>query len=157
MKYIKLFEDFESFWDKYEEHQYLDLDIMENGDLKIILNSDGKEEAEDSGIDYNRFYDFFDDISANSDMKYYDDMGDTGLGMSSAPCIITGYEYDDNGNIVIEETGDTGIYWYPEYMVKDFTEELVKKGYVIFTTYHPKTKEEIEKRKLEKDTKKYNI
>ena len=142
MKHIKLFENFWGNHSDWMKYTYLDLEILENGDMKIILNENGKEETED-GLDEDMNYDLFDDIRANSELLYFSDMSDTGFGMSSAPCITDGYYVGDDGDL--EEGNKAIVYWYPNYLVKSFTDELVENGYVIFQTGTPKTKEEIEK------------
>jgi len=148
---FKIFENYS----EVEEYHLLKLEIMENGDLKISLTEDGKEEAED-GIDYNKFYDYWDDIQGNSEWLYASDLGDLNIGlMTSAPGVVDGINYVDPGEYEIYD--DSNIYWYSSYEIKDFTEELVKNGYVIFDTTEPKTKEEIEANRLKKDINKYNV
>ena len=156
MRYLTYFkESFSNF--NIEHYKYLDLEKLENGDLKIILNSDGKEEANDYGINIDNFYDYFDDVRGNSEYLFYESISDAGLGMSEAPCIIAGYYFDDNGKLTDDGHDDSEIFWYPNYMIKDFTEELVKNGFVVFQTTKPKTQEEIEKFRLKRDTEKYNL
>jgi len=157
MKHIK---KFEGFWNKHTdriEYEYLRMDIIENGNMKLSLTDEGKEKVKEDGINYENFIDYFDDIRANSEYVYWESIGDAGLAMSDAPCITDGYYFDDDGIFTDEKHDDSEIFWYPDYVVKDFTEELYKKGYVIFETNKPKTKEEIEKRRFKNDTKKYNL
>lgn len=155
MKFLKTYEN---FWDVYvPSGNYLDMEILENGDLKISLTDEGKEEVEDNGIDFYKFYDLFDDIRGNSDFMFFEDLSDAGLVMTNAPGITDGYYFDDNGDITDKEHDDSVIYWYPNYVISDFTEVLKEKGYVIFNTISPKTKEEIEERKFQLNTKKYNL
>jgi len=153
MKYLKIFENFD---DSIRHFRYLDLEKLENGDLKIILNSEGKIEAEEYGISIDNFYDYFDDIRGNSDYEYFDDMDSVYLGMSNSPCITEGYFYDDN-NSLVPEYENSIIFWYPEYVYKDFTEELYNEGYVIFKSDNPATQEEIDNFRLKKNINKYNL
>ena len=67
--------------------------------------------------------------------------------------VVDGINYVDPGEY--ETYKDTKLYWYSNYQIKDFTEELMKNGHVIFDTTEPRTKEEIKQYRLEKDTKKY--
>lgn len=53
--------------------------------------------------------------------------------LSEAPCITDGYYYDDNGTITDEGHKDSARYYYPDYMVRDFCEDLKKYDEVIFT------------------------
>lgn len=145
----------------YQSFRYLDFEILENGNLKIILNDEGKKEVDDNGISENNFYDYFDDIQGNSEFRYYNNVSDLGM-MSEAPAIIYGVNFNDNGDYIL--TKDSIIWIYNDYVIKDFTEDLVEQGYVIFNNSKPFTKSEIEKFKKEKyklnlnnKTKKYNI
>lgn len=153
MKYLKKFDRYYNGNIMY--YRYLDLQLLDNGDLKITLNDDGNEKVDEDGIDEVKFYDFFEDIESNSEYKYFDNIGESGLGMSDAPCILDGYYYDDNAELIEYERSE--IYVYYDYVYKDFTNELVKNGFVIFQTIKPKTKEEIENYRREKDIRKYNI
>lgn len=147
--------------DIYQSFRYLDFEILENGNLKITLNDEGKEEVDDNGISENNFYDYFDDIQGNSEFRYYNDASDLGM-MSEAPIITYGFNFNDYGDYIL--TKDSIIWIYDNYVIKDFTKELVDNGYVIFNNNKPFTKKEIEKFKKEKykfdlknTTKKYNI
>lgn len=153
MKHLKTYERY--YNDEIMHYRYLDLQLLENGNLKISLTDDGIEEAKENGIDEVKFYNFFEDIEGNSDYKYFDILSESGLGMSEAPCIVDGFYYDDDGGPSIYE--DSVIYVYYDYVYKDFTKELLENKYVIFQTINPKTKEEIEQYRLNKDAKKYNL
>jgi hypothetical protein len=158
MKNIKTFEGFWNTHDDWISYNFLDLDILERGHLKIMLNDNGKEEVKHMDLTPDNFYDLFEDIQANSEMMYFDDMSDVGLGMSSSPCITDGYWYSDDNLGYLEPVDDTArIFWYPNYSIKDFTEELVENGYVVFEVDKEKTDEEIERQKLKKDINKYNL
>ena len=98
MKYLKTYERY--YNDDVMHYRYLDLQLLENGDLKISLTKEGIEEANENGISEIEFYNFFDDICGNSDYQYFDNLGESGLGMSDAPCILDGYYYDDNAELL---------------------------------------------------------
>jgi len=159
MKNIKTFETF--FDNDIEHYRYLDLEHLENGDLKIILNSEGlieaKEANEDGKFNESEFYNFFEDIESNSEYMYFQDMSVVGIGMSEAPCVTNGYYYDDNGVTDDDYSDDSEIYYYQDSYIKDFTEELLENGFVVFRTNKPNTPEQIEDIKLNKVTKKYNL
>lgn len=160
MKNIKTFEKYFKLNEMYmsvHSGRYLEVEQIENGDLKIILTPEGKQEAYDEGLNVFNFSDFFDDIRANSELYYIDDLAEFGLGMSSAPAITDGYYYDDDGTFTDEDHDDSEIFIYDNYMIKDFTKELYDNGYVIFTTLGKKTPEEIEEYKTNKEAKKYNL
>lgn len=145
----------------YQSFSFLDLEILENGNLKIILNNDGKDEVIDSGINENNFSDYFEDIQGNTGYRYFNDASYLGM-MTEAPIIINGFDFNDNGDYILLK--DSIIWIYNDYAIKDFTKDLVEQGYVIFNNSKPFTKSEIEKFKKEKyklnlknKTKKYNI
>lgn len=150
---FKIFEKIDNEGTLVSDGRYLNLEKLDNGDLKIILTPDGREEIEDSG-EVN-FDDLFEDIRCNSDYLYWESMSDAELGMSDAPCITDGYYFEDNGDLLTYD--DSELFYYPDYMIKDFKEELDKDGFVIFITNSPKTLEEIEKHRFERKVKKYNL
>lgn len=162
--YIKSFgvflnEHFFDYHNIYESFNYLDFEILENGNLKIILNREGKEKVEDDGIDEYKFSDYFEDIQSNSDYMYYDDISDTGLGMSNSPSILDGYYYDDDDKLKTDYD-DSMIWIYNDYMIKDFTKELVEDGFVIFQntkSFTPKDVARYKAEKIKQTAKKYNI
>lgn len=161
MKNIKTFEKYFKLNEMYmsvHSGRYLEVEQIENGDLKITLTPDGKQEAYDEGLNIFNFNEFFDDIRGNSELYFIEDLSEVGLGMSNAPAITDGYYYDDDNNFTDEEhMKDSEIFYYNDYITKDFTEELYKNGYVIFTTTGKKTTEEIEEYKTNKEANKYNL
>lgn len=160
MKRIKTFEKYfqinEMYVTKYSG-QYLELEQLDNGDLKIMLTPEGKQEAYEEELNIFNFSDFFDDIRGNSELYFIEDIGEVGLGMSSAPAITDGYYYNEEGEFTDDDHDDSEIFIYDDYMIKDFTKELYDNGYVIFSTLGKKTPEEIEEIKMNKDANKYNL
>lgn len=137
MNHIKTFESFRFNPSKpnVEHYRYLDLEKVENG-LKIYLNEDGKKEAEENGVDGindQNFYDYFEDVQGNSEYLFFEDMGEAGFGLTSAPGITDGYYYDDAGKLTDKGHSDSEVYWFPDYMVRDFTKDMLEYGFVIFT------------------------
>ena len=139
--------------------RYLILKKLENGNLKIFLTPEGKEEIEDNpNFNVFDFYDIFDDIRSNSELYFLENLGEYGLGMSDAPAITDGYYYDDDiGFTDYDNIEDSEIFYYSDYMTKDFMKELYKNGFVIFVTNGKNTPEEIENIKFKRNTKKYNL
>ena len=157
MKHIKKFESF--YNNNVEHYKYLDLELLKNGDLKISLTEDGIKNAKgDNGISFSNFgTDYFDDIQGNSSWMYFDDMSDYELGMTESPCITDEYYFDENYKVTDEETWEISqLYWYPNYMITNFTDELYKNGFVIFKGTQ-KTPKEIEEIRLSRDMKKFNV
>jgi len=112
-----------------ENYRYLNIEKLSDG-LMIYLNEEGKEESED--LTEQNFYDLFDDVQGNSEYRYFDDLGEAGLGLTSAPGITDGYYFDDDGNLTDGDNTDSEVYWFPNYMVEDFTKTLREKGKVFF-------------------------
>ena len=157
MKHIK---QFEGYTGGVEQYRYINLERMKNGDLKISLNEDGIENAKDDGgiTEHSFGTDYFDDVQGNSHWLYFDNMSNYNLGMSSAPCITDGFYFNEHNKLTDKKNfRDSEIFWYPNYMIYDFAEELYNDGYVIFQTNHKRTPEEIEEYTLKKSMKKYNL
>ena len=156
---ITKFNLFENNSNDYRSFRYLDLEKLQNGDLKIILNSDGKHEAYDEGLSYENFEeDFFDDVRCNSEYLYFDDIGEAGFGMTNAIGISYGYYYDDDGELTdLDNEEISDVFIYTQYIIKNFTDELLKNGFVIFQSSMKKTPEEIEEFRLNRTANKYNL
>src|ERR1035437_6253449 len=115
---ITKFKIFENYYD-VQNYKYLNLEQLENGDLKISLNNDGITEVDDYGIDEIKFYNFFEDIQGNSDYIYFDNLGESGLGLSDAPCITDGYYIDDNAEMSNDRNDDSEIFIHYNYVTTD--------------------------------------
>ena len=68
------------------------------------------------------------DIIVNSEFMYF---FESPVGLTNAPVITDGYYFDDDGEL--ENHEDADLYWFPNYMVTSFVEELKEKGEVFFT------------------------
>lgn len=130
MKYIKTFEAYNA--NRTEGGKYLSLEFLTNG-LKVSLTDEGKEKALEDGLNIDNFWDYFEDIHVNSELSYHANLGDSGLGLTSAEGITDGYYVNDDGNWTDEGHEDAELYWFPNYEVEDFCETLLKDGSVFFT------------------------
>lgn len=122
---------------------YLSLEVVDDG-LILRLTQAGKREIKDlmpEGFKkkdypyfyhYVDFYDFFEQIRCNSEFMYFDDMGEAGFGLTSAPGITEGYYLDDDAELTDKGHDDSAVYWYPNYMITDFIEELYTTGKTFF-------------------------
>jgi len=154
---FRLFENEDSF--DYTG-RYLKLKILKNGNLKIVLTPDGKEEiADNPNFNIFSFSELFDDIRASSDLLYIEDISGFDLGvLSEAPAITDGYYYDDDGEFTdYDNIENSEIFYYPNYNIKDFTKELYENGFVIFVTNGKNTPEEVEEIKNKREINKYNL
>ena len=136
MKNIKSYNQFNE--SKINEHlyndfggQYLSLERLPNG-IKISLTEEGKTKVLDEGISEDTFIDYFDDIRGNSELDFHYDLGSMGFGLTEAPGITDGYYYDDEDTYTDGDNEDSEVYYYDDYMLKDFTKELADNGFVIF-------------------------
>jgi len=125
---------------------YVTLEKYANG-IKFTITEEGKELLEEEyadggmpsfGVDGNIpesvFWDMFEDIESNSEYMFIEDMGAAGFGLTEAPGILDGYYLADNGNKFITDYPESAeIYWYPDYMVKNFLIELKETGETFFT------------------------
>lgn len=112
----------------------MNIEILENGNLKLSLEFDDIEE-----INYQKSLDSADDCiisvllepySCNGSYAFFDaGDGNPFVGLTDAPCIAEQLDYLDDGAIEI-----IGNFWYYDnYMIKSFIDELVELGEVIFT------------------------
>lgn len=109
--------------------RYLTFIFSKNG-LTIQLTKEGKEFIKDFDA---TFDDLFDEVRGNSELIYFEDIGEAGFGLTSAEGITDGYYYDDKGNITDKgHKKDSAVYWYPNYMIVNFFEELQENGETFF-------------------------
>ncbi len=71
-------------------------------------------------------YDFFEDLVSNSGWNHVspEDIG----ALTEAPILGDDVNYDDHGNL--EGTGN--IYWYPNYQIRSYFEDLIEEGETFF-------------------------
>ena len=108
--------------------RYLVLTPSNNG-LTISLTDDGIEKTREDDITEQNFSDYFEDVQGNSEYMYFEQ---SPIGLTEAPVITSGFYYEDDGNITDNNNPDSEVYWYSNYMVKDFTAELKANGEVFF-------------------------
>lgn len=112
--------------------RYIDIEELPNG-LKISLNEEGKIKATEDVLTEDNFDDYFDDVRGNSEYNYIYNLGEAGFGLTEAPGIVDGYYTNDDGYLTDDGRDDSKVYYYNDYMLKDFTKELSDNGFVIFT------------------------
>lgn len=136
MKNIKGFFEFINEGNTKFNHsgRYIELEVDPNG-LWVILTEEGRKEAEENKDDEkhrlceNNFYEYFEDIQANSEWLYFDDMGEAGFGLTNAP----GFTVGVSDYLTDDVDDDAEVYWFPNYMVENFCETLIEEGKVFFT------------------------
>ena len=131
MKYLKIYEDFKS--GKIENYNYISLEKIQYG-LKITINSEGMEILEDADVgeikSENIMFELFEDVRGNSEYEYHSNMGDIGLGLTSAPGITDGFFINDEGDF--EENESAEAYFFSDYMIINFIEKLMTEKSVVF-------------------------
>lgn len=99
--------------------------------LVVNLTDEGKEWVKENGrITYDNFNELFEDIQGNSELMYFSDLGEAGLGLTSAPGITDGYSYNDEGELVGH--ADAKLWYYDNYAIRDPFEKLSTEGEVTF-------------------------
>jgi hypothetical protein len=135
LRHLKTFESYgkpvkESNSNDIEEGEYISLELIDNG-LKVKLNDASSAKGEIGEVSEVSFHKLFEDIEVNSDFKYSDDLGTSQMGLTEAPGFLFSYNISDDGTF--EESESSVLYYYNDYMVKNFVEELFENGEVIFT------------------------
>jgi hypothetical protein len=112
------------------------LEILDNGNLKLIIDEDDKEFIHDMRYtdeirdEEDMMYQLLEEYSCNGSYAIFN-AGNANpfVGLTDAPCIAEQLDYQDNGDIDI-----VGKYWYyADYMVTSYISELEENGHVIFT------------------------
>ena len=116
--------------------QYLSINA-DNNKMTIKLTPEGVEEVNDmradSKSDIQIMSDLFEDIQANSEIYWHDDLGNVGLGLTSASGVTEGYDYDDNGDI--HAGNGARLYYFNDYAIRSEIDDLLN-GELVLTGYH---------------------
>lgn len=108
----------------------MDITILENGNLKLSLSPDEREEVaerlEQVGEDL-VLVELTEPYWTNGGFQAFDaGNGKPFVGLTSAPCIAESMSHDDDGEPSIEGR----LWWFPDYAVRSAVQELVEKGEV---------------------------
>lgn len=109
---------------------------LENGDLKLELEADDAEFIHDMKYDdsvrteLDMLHELTEGYWTNGSYEPFDASdGNPFVGLTDAPCIAESMDYLDDGTKVI-----IGNFWYySDYMIKSFIDELLENSFVIFT------------------------
>ena len=118
----------------------MELQIVElpNGNLEIrpyedYMDADSMDYLKEKQMrlgDVCALLDATEDYHCNGSYQPFDaGEGNPFVGLTEAPCIAEGMDYDDDGNATIN-----GRFWYyGDYMITSFIDEIIENGKVIFT------------------------
>lgn len=108
-------------------------EVLENGDLALIANAATRKFLKDSdGSDMcPEIFDLFEPESCNGGYTLFDaGNGNPFVGLTSAPCIAESLTAPTENS---PREVDGRLWWFPDYQVINFVEELREKGRVVFT------------------------
>lgn len=108
--------------------------ILANGDLKITISDEDRDELHDAIESEQGFWsimaELFEHYACNGSYEPFDAAdGNPFVGLTGAPCIAERMDVDDDG----ERTIDGEFWYFGDYMIADPLEELEETGEVIFT------------------------
>jgi len=112
--------------------QLLTDEILPNGNLKLSLTEDGREELlelieKDELNDEEILCTLWEFQICNG----YKDITGTLL-LTESPVLATDMAYDEKTDCDFIDK-NTKVYWFPNYMVTNLAKELVDTGYLVFT------------------------
>jgi hypothetical protein len=122
----------------------VDVAALKNGNLKISLRNDKEARIEWLQLYADTYYDhkygsddawmmLMEDIGSNSEYEVLNpESGDyAAIGaLTSAPIIAWVVDRDDDGTLTLVEH----VWWFPNYQVQDWVQELFETGFVIFSS-----------------------
>ena len=114
-----------------QEFRYLKLIPKENG-LEVKLTKEGKAKVKEDGLTYGNADEYFEDVQGNSEYIYHNDLGQSGLGMTSGEGITDGYHYADGGEYETEFSESAKLYWFPNHQIQFWGDILKDDGSVFF-------------------------
>lgn len=111
------------------------VEVMQNGNLKLTTHDDFVEEIVDAmktKTDDCILADALEHYSCNGSYTPFN-AGNANpfVGLTDAPCIAESMIYHDDGELEIN--GDA--WFYDNYMIRCPIQEMIEKGYVIFTKF----------------------
>lgn len=107
--------------------------IAENGDLRITASNEARrwmrEERERGLTDDCILWDGFEGYWNNGSFSPFDaGYANPFVGLTDAPCIAEDMTTHDNGDREIYGR----LWWFPNYMVRSFVDDLLTKGSTVF-------------------------
>jgi len=116
-----------------EKGEYVDFEILSNGNLRISLNANGKIElTEMNNLPEERLNDY-DKLRELMEFQLCNGWAwvnsEDVSALTDAPILSDDANYNDDG--IMEVNGE--VWWYPDYQTIDLAKELLETGELIFT------------------------
>lgn len=111
---------------------YTDFEVLPNGNLKISLNKNGKDDLIELKEKHEKIgtLQIWWELNEGMFTNGYSEIQPEQIGaLTSAPIISDGFIDEETTK---EEFKQTKFWWFPNYMVIDEVAELFEKGFVIF-------------------------
>ncbi len=111
---------------------FINLEQLENKNLKLVLTEEGREKLEDlikeEKIELEILEDLLEYNSCNGQITFVlpNEIG----ALTDSIILSTDYEYKNEES---EERNYYNIFWFPNYMVVNLAEKLLEDGQLIFT------------------------
>ncbi len=128
--------------------QYVHLDVLPNGDLRVTLTPEGVEELTDRHLVHPEWtsdmllIELMEDITCNSNIMFLDDISTLDGGhLSQAPVIVEGWrsndmeepDYVDASYVHYLTNDDSKVWYWNEYMVISILEHIKRQGEAVLT------------------------
>ncbi len=123
--------------------QYVHLDVLANGNLRVTLTKGGDEELDDLHLTHPELtsdmllIELLEDITCNSDVMFLDDISALDGGhLSQAPVIIEGWrsndpeepDYVDESYVHYLTNDDSKVWYWNSYMIISILEHIKRQG-----------------------------
>lgn len=128
--------------------QYVHLDVLPNGNLRVTLTKEGLEELEDIHLQHPDWtsnmllIELMEDITCNSDLMFLDDISALDGGhLSQAPVIVEGWrpndqdepDYVDENYVHFLTNDDSRVWYWNEYCIIFILEHIKRQGEAVLT------------------------
>ena len=118
-----------------ESNKFLNISATKDK-MILTLTDEGREEVAELRTafksDLEIMDELFETIAANSELLWHPDLGEIGMGLTSASGVTDGYGYDDDGNFTDDGRVDSRVYYFSDYMIRGEVDDLLA-GELILT------------------------
>jgi hypothetical protein len=119
------------------ETDLIRLEVLENGNLKMSLAVQAREEAREEIANLHQIFgevgtlaELLEPLACNGGYAFVDGAaGEPFVGLTSAPCIAESLTHNEDGQAQVEGR----LWWFPAYEVRGVIDELVEHSEVTWT------------------------